>query len=301
VYEEPEYEADDNAEEIAELYHGVAELNKTPPALEDVEARWHPSLGSRYPFPHTLPAAVPCAASRVELQDTKALPKPRNIEEEFPGGNDDVSTEAGETVSWQETNSFEDRGSLAEVDDHSSCDLSSSARADGFREPGAEEVRPISPISSESSDGLLQESRPVLSGMWQLIRVEGDMEALMSDAGFSWTTRAMARGANYGVGLSSLTIAQDGDHVSISYHSGLASHSSELRVGAGEQETLHEDGTSIIAVPWWDGPALRVECRRKDNSMAMQPAKRYLQDEELVCDSTTSRGEVVKRFYARAA
>lgn len=236
----------------------------------------------------------------------KALPKARNIEEELPGGNDDAcSTEAGETVSWQETNSFEDQPGdhLAEDrDDHSSCDLSSSARADGFRELGAEEVRPISPLSSESSDCVcLQEIRPVFSGLWQLVRVEGDMEALMLDAGFSWSVRTMARGANYGVGLSSLTIAQDGDHISISYHSGLASHSSELRVGAGEQETLHEDGTAIIAVPWWDGPALRVECRRKDNSMAMQPAKRYLQDEELVCESTTSRGEVVKRFYARAA
>jgi hypothetical protein len=211
--------------------------------------------------------------------------------------SDDASTEDGDTASWHGAQS-EDQTSVAEADD-----LLSSASADGFGEQLTEEVaaRPNSPALSSKASDVSESAGPILTGSWCLSRFEGDMDAIMLDAGYGWTTRKMAKGANYGVGLTSFVVQQDGDRVVIRFSTGLSSHTSELQVGAGEQETVHEDGTPVIAVPRWEGPALIVESRRKDNSAAMQPAKRYLQGEELVVESVSSKGDIVKRFFERTS
>jgi len=139
-----------------------------------------------------------------------------------------------------------------------------------------------------------------LSGRWVLSRVEGDFEALMIDVGVSWAMRKMAKSMNYGAGLVTHSIEQEGNSLVIEFKNGPGQATSAMRlaVGGGNQSTANEDGAPIVVEPRWEGRCLVVAGLAADGS-AVRPSKRFVTGQEMVCESTTSSGDVVRRYFAR--
>jgi len=71
-----------------------------------------------------------------------------------------------------------------------------------------------------------------------------------------------------------------------------------LRLCAGSQSSENEDGTPAVIELRWEGKALCMQGKLKDGSN-MQPTKRYLVGQELVCESSTSGGLLAKRTFTR--
>jgi len=138
-----------------------------------------------------------------------------------------------------------------------------------------------------------------LSGTWVLDRVEGDFEALMADAGVPWAIRKLAKGAGYGAGMVRHVIRHEGDWLDVIFNvrPGKTEHM-RVKMGLEEQSTANEDGTPIVVHPRWEGDALVVTGKGQDGS-PMQATRRYMADQELVCESQTSTGVAVKRFFTR--
>jgi len=139
-----------------------------------------------------------------------------------------------------------------------------------------------------------------MSGHWVLSRVEGDFEALMIDAGVGWALRKMAKSMNYGAGIVTHDIEQEGNSLVIEFNNGPGQVTSTMRlaVGGGGQSTANEDGAPIVVDPRWEGQCLVITGRAADGS-AMRPGKRFVSGQEMVCESTTSSGDVVRRYFAR--
>jgi hypothetical protein len=122
----------------------------------------------------------------------------------------------------------------------------------------------------------------------------------MADAGVSWTVRKLAKSWNYGVGVVSLKVEQEGSSLVLKFHNGPGQGENVMRleVGGGQQSTINEDGSNITVTPRWEDQALIVTGRAEGGS-ALQPTKRWISWEELVCESRTSTGVVVRRYFER--
>jgi hypothetical protein len=138
------------------------------------------------------------------------------------------------------------------------------------------------------------------SGKWKFSKFEGNFEAMMTDAGVSWAMRKMAKSGNYGIGLATQDIRQIGNELSIKVHNGpLGGTTMKLEVDGGEQESVGEDGACILVKPSWDGRFLRVEGKTKQGGRQIQLTRRYMCGEQMVIETTTSRGEVILRYFSR--
>ncbi|CAK0834246.1 unnamed protein product, partial [Prorocentrum cordatum] len=170
----------------------------------------------------------------------------------------------------------------------------------------AQELPASSPRASESGSTAATSSAgdeaPVdLSGSWVLNRVEGDFEALMVDAGVSWTVRKLAQGAGYGAGIVRHEIKQDGDQLEIIFKTRPGkTDRMTVRIDGCVQGTTNEDGTPVEVRPRWEGLGLCMSGSQPSGS-PMQPTRRYLVGQELVCECSTSKGAMVaKRIFTRA-
>lgn len=140
---------------------------------------------------------------------------------------------------------------------------------------------------------------PDFSGKWKFSKIEGNFEALMIDAGVSWATRKMAKSANYGIGLATHAIEQNGSDLTINVHNGFLGTTMRLKVDGKEQECIGEDGAHVLAVPSWEGRALRLQGKTKQGHKNIQLTRRYLSGDKMVVETTTSKGEKVLRFFSR--
>lgn len=156
-------------------------------------------------------------------------------------------------------------------------------------------------IEAEDDIAASADSRPDLSGKWLFVRHEGDFDDLMLDAGVGWPLRKTAQAVGYGAGIIRCDIAQNGDRVELGFPHGsaLGGHTMRLDVGSGEQAALAEDGQRVVATPRWEGLALVIEARLERSGASIQPVRRFLRGDELVAESTTSKGAKVRRFFRR--
>lgn len=161
--------------------------------------------------------------------------------------------------------------------------------------------------SSASEDTGLVESwgdaglhtQPDFSGRWVFRRYDGDFDAMMEDGGTHWTIRKLARAANYGVGMISQDINQQGDHMIVDFNAGASVNRMEFRVGEAGQATLNEGGEQTIISAAWEGSAISVAGIRSSNGSKLQDTLWYMQGHELVVQTRLSSGIVVRRFYAQ--
>lgn len=139
---------------------------------------------------------------------------------------------------------------------------------------------------------------PDLSGRWVLDRIDGDIDALLVDAGVSWAMRRMAQSYKYGVGRLIQDIEQDGDEFKIVNEGGTKVSSMTFRAGAPEQEIIGHDGVPMMASFRWDEGALRMTARKLDGSRLPSSA-RFIENSQMVSETTTSKGGVVRRYHKR--
>jgi len=188
-----------------------------------------------------------------------------------------------------------------------SCEVGATIMAPTSAPPQkAQEPPASSPRASESGSTAATSSAgdeaPVdLSGSWVLKTVEGDFEALMLDAGVSWAVRKLAQGAGYGAGIVRHEIRQDGGQLEILFKT-LPGKTDRMavRIDGCAQSTTNEDSAPVEVRPRWEGLALCMSGSQPDGT-PMQPTKRYLAGQELVCECSTSNGVVAaKRIFTRA-
>mmetsp|Transcript_91524 Transcript_91524/g.259146 ORF Transcript_91524/g.259146 Transcript_91524/m.259146 type:complete len:299 (-) Transcript_91524:174-1070(-) len=179
------------------------------------------------------------------------------------------------------------------------------AEESGRKHCEAEEQSTTADFMSSSSLETLDSKRRLsnhvdFSGRWLLSHMEGDMEAIMLDAGVAWSMRKMARAANFGVGLVTQVIEQAGDDLSIEFQNGPMVHQMKLNLGIAEQKTCHEDGTPVVLRPAWDGSVLLLQGKRVADGTPIQPTRRYMAGQDMAVETTSSAGVVVTRFYKAA-
>mmetsp|Transcript_99986 Transcript_99986/g.282268 ORF Transcript_99986/g.282268 Transcript_99986/m.282268 type:complete len:185 (+) Transcript_99986:345-899(+) len=130
----------------------------------------------------------------------------------------------------------------------SSCSFTSLSDSDASSAIGATEA------SLEMHDPV-----PEFSGRWMLAHIEGDMDAVMSDAGVRWAARRLARRFDYGVGVISLSIEQDKESLSIESIGSFTAPVTRLVISAGvvEQETFGEASAISREKHWFTRSPLR--------------------------------------------
>jgi len=136
-------------------------------------------------------------------------------------------------------------------------------------------------------------------GTWNFRRVEGDFEALMVDAGVNWVIRQMAHQSNYGIGLAWQQIQQEGDKLTIIVSNGLMNTTMDLVLNGMEQTTVNEDGTAIRVTPRFENDMLLLDGRSEQTGKPLQSTRRYLCGNEMIIETTTSTGVVMKRCFRR--
>jgi hypothetical protein len=140
--------------------------------------------------------------------------------------------------------------------------------------------------------------KPDFSGRWRLCNVEGDFELFLADIGTSYLMRKLAKGANYGVGKAVQDISADGDLFSLVSQVGLKVTSMKMRIGGAEEESVGMDGNPVLVKSKWEGAVLVMENRRPDNT-PIPATRRYLEEEFMVLENTTTTGVVVKRRFSK--
>lgn len=143
-------------------------------------------------------------------------------------------------------------------------------------------------------------SLPDFTGTWVFRHHEGDFEAMMMDAGTHWTIRKMARAANFGAGMVTQVVQHSGDDLVVEFRAGTSTHVMKVRIGDGEQETVAEDGDAVRVRAFWEegNGVLVVEGVKAKDGSAIQRTRRYMVGEEMVHETETSKGEIIKRFYS---
>jgi hypothetical protein len=139
---------------------------------------------------------------------------------------------------------------------------------------------------------------PNFSGSWVMNRVEGDMDQLLADAGVGWALRKMAKGVNWGIGKNFQEISQNGNDFVIVHKAPMNTTTMRFHVGSGYQETVGVDGKPILCDATWDEQSLIILCKTQAGK-EHAPARRYLEDDCMVIETKTSKGEIVRRFFGK--
>jgi len=163
----------------------------------------------------------------------------------------------------------------------------------------------LSTIASLQDDQC--EQLPDLTGRWVLQRVEGNMEAVMEDAGVSYALQCIAGHMQYGAGIVQQMIFQNGASITIDYFGqGISVNRMQLECSClmgGEDcrpyQTVGEDGEAVMASGRWEGQSLRIEGSKVSDGSSLQTCLRYMLGAELVQETVTSTGQSVKRYFAR--
>lgn len=135
------------------------------------------------------------------------------------------------------------------------------------------------------------------SGSWRCSRVDGDMEAFLTDMGLGGALRRAASTANYGAGVQVQNISQMGDFFEVEniLRTPVTMH---FRVGDGEQSTVDQVGKPIVVDPRWEGSALHV-ASRKETGEPIADSKRYYVGDSMVIQFRSPQGTVVERVFDR--
>jgi len=139
---------------------------------------------------------------------------------------------------------------------------------------------------------------PDFSGRWLLDRIDGDCEALLVDAGTSWPLRKLAKSMKYGVGKAVQDVQQDGDSFVVVSETGVKTTTMRFSAGAGDQEIMGPDGTPAVARTHWERDVLHMSFR-KPNGAKLPSVSRRIVGSEMVMEATTSKGDVVRRYFIR--
>mmetsp|Transcript_52875 Transcript_52875/g.104329 ORF Transcript_52875/g.104329 Transcript_52875/m.104329 type:complete len:277 (-) Transcript_52875:45-875(-) len=135
-------------------------------------------------------------------------------------------------------------------------------------------------------------------GDWLCSAVEGDVEAFMTALDLGWATRSAAYLINYGVGVASRRICQNGDAMELQVSTGPAEFVQRFTVGSGRQVTEGPDGKSLV-FPVWEAPSvLRFDQCGVDGSTPVV-VRQYYSGEDLVVHMTAAGAACTAWIFQR--
>lgn len=137
-------------------------------------------------------------------------------------------------------------------------------------------VHPLENSSGQLQYGRSSSGNPDFSGVWRIERIDGDMEAFMTDHGIGWWIRKRARLKSYDEGTT-IRIGQNGARVEFEQSAG----NYTVLVGGGWQHYVDVVSAGQMK-PYWaeDGNALIAETQALDGSMPGQ-TKRYFPSSDI--------------------
>jgi len=155
-------------------------------------------------------------------------------------------------------------------------------------------------------------ARPDFSGDWVLLRLEGDIEAMLKELETSWVHRKAAAGMGFGVGMQFVHVEQYANEIRIDtrYMSGkvqLARPKPTFNVYStdGTEQCITDlEGCNVRTRVTWDGDALSMDSERvcRGSGRPLPSTRRYLQcdGEDLVFEQMSLTTDVVvKRIFRR--
>jgi len=155
-------------------------------------------------------------------------------------------------------------------------------------------------------------ARPDFSGDWLLLRLEGDIEAMLKELEVSWVQRKAAAGMGFGVGMQFVRVEQYANEIRIDtrYMSGKVQMArprptfNVYNTDGIEQCITDLEGCTVRTRVTWDGDALSMDSERvcRGSGRPLPSMRRYLQcdGEELVFEQKSLTTSVaVKRIFRR--
>jgi len=217
-----------------------------------------------------------------------------------------ASPRSQDLASWEPSCDFGPEGG-ASHSDPTAFDLPASAPGAG--QPPASLARKLEEAQTPRATTA---ARPDFSGDWLLLRLEGDIEAMLKELGISWAQRKAAASMGFGVGMQFVHVEQYANEIRIGtrYISGkvqMARPRPTFNVYStdGMDQCITDlEGCTVRTRVTWDGDALSMDSERvcRGSGRPMPSTRRYLQcdGEELVFEQISPTTCVaVKRIFRR--
>lgn len=138
------------------------------------------------------------------------------------------------------------------------------------------------------------------SGSWQSVRLEGDMDSVLSQAGMGFVGRTASSASGHGATTVRQVICQEGDEIEVTDPG--SKHTSKLRVGGGPQETVDlVTGVHCEATPFWTETGVLETIHRISKHPTLF-TRRWIEGEEMVLEKATagtSGGAQARRYFTR--
>ncbi|CAL1160927.1 unnamed protein product [Cladocopium goreaui] len=178
-----------------------------------------------------------------------------------------------------------------------------------FREPEIEQLdddRAFEPLERPCSlnnlhdeeQGQLEDALPNFSGEWLLVKAEGDWDSFLKEMDVGYMTRTMVQAMGYGVGVMKQIVEHQSNELKVTLISPKGTSTSTIVINGVEQESVDPmDGKMVKVVPCWRGNALEVKSRWADTLKELPVNRRFLKGPQMIIESTTASGLVVKRVF----
>lgn len=142
-------------------------------------------------------------------------------------------------------------------------------------------------------------SHPNFAGTWNLDKVEGDMEALMTELELPWLVRKAAASMGYGVKKSKAHVSHSGDQLEVE---NINPVKSLKRVYCTDGVEHHEvlEGRPLKTSSHWEGSVLVSESRNAKTGKAFPKVARYLQEDRMIAEQFLQNGQIVKQIFVKA-
>eukprot|EP00435_Cladocopium_sp_Y103_P002845 s812_g1.t1 len=111
-------------------------------------------------------------------------------------------------------------------------------------------------------------------------------------------TRTMVQAMGYGVGVMKQIVEHKSNEMKVTLISPKGTSTSTIVINGVEQESVDPmDGKKVKVVPCWRGNALEVKSRWADTLKELPVNRRFLKGPQMIIESTTASGLVVKRVF----
>lgn len=180
-------------------------------------------------------------------------------------------------------------------------------------EPAASDTRPSlvsrADIMSRSMQGTTDSEKklkPDFTGVWKMIRCEGDFDGFMKEMGVNWALRRAAGAVGYGVNATFHTIRASETEIHVETKNPKGIFVKDVQIDGTEQDDVdpvHRKPIKII--PYWEVTADKVTLTMEafmpvtnGEAIKMPLTRRYMEGASMVVEQTSPEGVVVRRVFA---
>eukprot|EP00930_Biecheleria_cincta_P010909 TRINITY_DN11329_c0_g3_i1.p1 TRINITY_DN11329_c0_g3~~TRINITY_DN11329_c0_g3_i1.p1 ORF type:complete len:305 (+),score=65.45 TRINITY_DN11329_c0_g3_i1:64-978(+) len=154
-----------------------------------------------------------------------------------------------------------------------------------------------------TKDASVSKDLPDFTGVWKMVRTEGDFDGFLKEMGVSWIFRKAAGGLGYGVNATFHSITQSEGRIRVETKNPKGTFLKDFVLDGSEQDDVDPmERQPIKVVPYWKGQVLVMEAWMPKPSNAPQKlpvTRRYMNGEEMVVEQISPKGIAALRFFVR--